>query len=306
MIDDQDLVDYGDSSPIMPQEGAIVRGIVSTNSTIDVPGYSSGRLVDQTVKTGTAVFAKVVALKPDEYWLDTRYINQTTGIDEDPDDEKRKVVEKKPLKEKQVVETFPRVNSIYLGKVERSSRVGFFVGLKGLACPAGLLPLGKVKGNVGVGDSVYVKVVETVKHKFNCDMRYVDQETGKDLDPTNSHSREKVTASGHLFDEGVRPVSRSRSRDTRHSDVPIPRRRDDVIPRRRDEETVIRRDKYRTDEIKRRKDSVTIREDEIKQHKDDVIIRRRTVDEKSYRKEESDSDSDASPGMIKRARRSIR
>jgi predicted RNA-binding protein with RPS1 domain len=297
-MEEDDLVDYGDSGPSMPQEGAVVRGIFTGNKILDVPGYSSGRLIDDCdLQKGKPVYAKVVSLKPDQYLLDTRYVNQTTGADEDPDDEHRTV----PPKQK-TSDSFPKVNGVYWGKLERISRFGYFVSLRDMrSCEAGLLPMGKVKGHVGIGDEVCVKVVETIKRKFNCDMRYVDQKTGEDLDPKNSHSREKVTAAGHLFDEGVDRHRPSRSRETR-------RREEIVIPRKRDEQPVISRDKYRNDGDMIKRDKYRESNDVIKRRKEDVIIRRRpvVVEDKAFRREESLSDSDASPGMIKRSRRIIK
>lgn len=218
--DDLDQVDYGDvvssgkSSPGVPQEGLIVRAIiVSVNglrATAKVPGYLEGSLVLRDgLKVNDAVFAKVIHVSEDFYTLDTAFVNQRDGTDEDPDDQRRQPLAQHLVGDDQKDAhkqegSLPQLNHVYSAVVKYTKAgVGAFVEIEQFRPVDGLVPFGKLVSGVGVTDPVFVKVVQVIpeKAKYNCDTRYVDQTSGEDLDPIHSHSNEKVKATGEIVTE---------------------------------------------------------------------------------------------------------
>ena len=218
--DDLDQVDYGDlvscgkSSPGVPQEGLIVRAIIvavnGLRATAKVPGYLEGSLVLRDgLKVNDAVFAKVIHVSEDFYSLDTAFVNQRDGSDEDPDDQRRQPlahhsvgVNQKDAHKKEG--SLPQLNHVYSAIVKiTKAGVGAFVQIEQFKHVDGLVPFGKLVSGVGVTDPVFVKVVQVIpeKAKYNCDTRYVDQASGEDRDPTHSHSNEKVKATGEIVTE---------------------------------------------------------------------------------------------------------
>ena len=203
----------------IPQLGAIVKGIVSRvtqfGAFVKVPGYIDGLIhVSRIAESGSVdakdyfgdtktVFARVVVVGDDRYGLDMRFVDQKNGVDMDPENERRLALEPglasgKPTERVRAnantAIVLPEENTVYDARIEKSTNYGFFVHIDSVGFKLGLLPIAKVVGSVAIGDAVKVKVVEVLRReeKFNCDMRFVDQESGADLDPEHAHSREKI------------------------------------------------------------------------------------------------------------------
>ena len=280
-----------DSASSIPPLGAIVKGVVKAviefGAFVTVPNRMDG-LVHNTRKEGRLskgqeIFAKVVLISSSKYALDMRFVDQKTGEDSDPLNAERIKLEPaiatgrfsdsfapSPLSERDDGEVSK--NKTYKATVFKKLSYGFFLTLSGVI-HRGLLPVGKAVGELKEGDTLYVKVVEILtKAKFNCDMRYVDQKSGKDLDPSHVHSSERLRPAGSESP----PRRRQRRPD---SESPVARRteRSAVILRKRDRSNSTRRRERRNESpvIARKRDAAS-----------PVIARKRDVSPAVGRKRE--------------------
>lgn len=340
--------DKGSTSTRIPRLGSVIKGFVKATiefgAFVTVPDFMDG-LVHNTRKQdklskGQTIFAKVVLVSDSKYALDMRFVDQTTGRDTDPDNEERIRLEPAIASGKftdyLLTPSNPRAddedgcdvlrNKIYKATVFKKLAYGYFVSLEG-AIHRGLLPSGKCTGELKVGDSLYLKVVEILtKAKFNCDMRYVDQKNGKDLDPSNKHSSDRLGGPREEKSSESRPTGRrrhdsesprvKRRKDRSESASPIRRRRDDVsespaIKRRtgRDAHSpAIRRNDRSESPIKRRTgkaaDSPAIRRN--KNDRSESPVKRAVVLRRNKDRSESPikrrKDKEESPAIIRRKR----
>jgi len=268
------------NSTAIPDLGMIVRGKVSSiakfGAFVAVEGYTDGLVhvtrmdekgrrmytqndIRKNMKEGDEIYAKVYLVREDKYSLDYRFVDQETGEDLDPKNERRDALENAAEERDKYGDrnfTVPPVNEIFAARIHSTTVFGCFVDLvdsdgKSLAFKHGLLPRGKtlvrnprdkndvlttesrIEDHYRAGDPLFVKVVDVQGQKYNCDMRYVDQITGKDLDPSNEHSNEKTFGNARKSRDNS-PVSNRRYRSPaggrRQSRSPVSRRDRDRSP----------------------------------------------------------------------------
>ena len=321
--------DPEESSTQIPPLGTIVKGTVKATiqfgAFVTVPHFMDG-LVHNTrqgdsLRKGQNIFAKVVLVSPTKYALDMRFVDQKTGVDEDPKNTERIKLEPAIALGKFTDYLIPsprseekdsgdvRRNGVYKATIFKKLSYGYFVSLEG-AIHRGLLPMGKAVGELNVGDPIFLKVVEIItRAKFNCDMRYVDQKSGKDLDPSHKYSSERL---GGSRDE--QSVSRRRDSPSpirrRTREVENDGRRDSPANRRKREryESPIKRAILKTNTkdrsespIKRKRDRS---ESPIKRKRDrseSPIKRKRDRSESPIKRKRDRSESSV---VVRRTRRS--
>jgi ribosomal protein S1 len=268
----------------LPEPGSVVKGEVSRvtdfGAFVQIPGFADGLIhvtrideagrrlftandVRKRVAEGQSVFAKVLKADKGKVVLDFRFVDQTDGFDRDRHDEKRTELDGEKVRTDKFGDAqkdMPEVNKVYSGTVHSLMKFGCFVAI-GDKFKHGLLPTPKSTKNLRIGDPLFVKVVEVLSGKYNVDMRYVDQETGEDLDTKNIHSSEKILA------------ERRRSRSPRRDHSRSPRRERSRSPRR--ERSRTRRDRSSSVIVRRRRDRSRSSDSLIRRPRHDDVIRRR-------------------------------
>ena len=320
------------SATLLPEVGAIVRGTVSTltrfGAFVKVPGFADGLIhvtrmlpskdafailksvadIRKTVQEDAPVVAKVLSVGPGEkYALDIRFVDQETGKDEDPENEKRNVLEAALTVTEDrygdAQKNLPALNAILPAVVKSHTMFGSFVSV-GSEFKDGLLPKKKVSLNqaevdnfdrlLEVGQKVWVKVVEVQadRGKYNVDRRYVDQSTGEDLDPSHQHSSERIFATQR--GEGRREDDGYRRREGRRED------NGPHIPNYRDDKNFRSQSRSRSPVVRRRTDRDHRSDEDLPRRRtgrsedDEKIPRRRTersrYDEEIPRRGRTDDD----------------
>ena len=185
--------------------------------------------IRKTLKEDDEIWAKVLSVHPGKYALDIRFIDQATGEDQDPTNEQRDVLEAaydntgSNDKFGDRMKALPPLNQVFEATVKSHTKFGSFVSINN-DFKDGLLPKKKVSLDeskcetfeqwLAPGEKVWIKVVEVQpdRGKYNVDMRYVDQQTGVDLDPSHERSTERIFATERRFEGRKRDRSLSRKR----------------------------------------------------------------------------------------------
>jgi len=173
---------------------ATVASVTQFGRFLEVPGFPKAGLLhaSQTEgepERGQTLFVKVVSVDEAQgrYGLTNRFIDASTGADLDPEGRQRATVRT----------DMPALFSVHRGRVSGIKPFGCFVDLEGGAgrgmvhvSHLAAFHVDKVDDVVREGDQVWVKVVgaeldDAGRAKVALSMKAVDQESGRDLDPSN-------------------------------------------------------------------------------------------------------------------------
>jgi len=173
---------------------ATVASVTQFGRFVEIPGFPKAGLLHATQtegepERGQAVFVKVVSVDEAQgrFGLTNRFIDASTGADLDPEGRQRATSRT----------DMPAQFSVHRGRVSGIKPFGCFVDLEGGAgrgmvhvSHLAAFHVDKVDDVVREGDLVWVKVVGTElddagRAKVALSMKAVDQESGRDLDPSN-------------------------------------------------------------------------------------------------------------------------
>jgi predicted RNA-binding protein with RPS1 domain len=174
---------------------------------------SSSRRVDNVedvLAVGEEVQVKIIKIEKGKLGLSLKDVDQQTGEDLDPSNS---AATTKSGGSGPLSNDTPPLYSIHHGKVVKLSDFGCFVALDGYR-KHGLVHLShlasykvdSVDKAVSMGDSVWVKVIKVEEGgKIGLSMKYVQQATGKDLDPqhVNTVADEARAQKSSRFDQAT-------------------------------------------------------------------------------------------------------